>query len=281
MFGATRKFNICIVQPDNYPHSNAFLELAELLFYSLKELGYETNLCFRGIDPNAINILIGVHLLETKFIPLLPSSTIILNTEQLHSDPMAWNQIVFEFARQFEVWDYSERNIEKFKELGIKNVKLFKIGFQRELVRLDGRKNKDIDVLFYGSFNDRRVNILDKLKNKGLNVKTLFGVYGRERDEWVERSKIVLNHHFYESQIFEIVRVFYLLTNSVAVVAEINETTSIDPMYKNGIFSSNYENLIDNCIELVNNSVVRQKLQTEAYNCIIKYPQKIFTQAMF
>ena len=61
----------------------------------------------------------------------------------------------------------------------------------------------------------------------GINVKALFGVYGRERDKLIARSKIVLNMHHYSSQIFEIVRVFYLLTNRKAVVAECNARDAI------------------------------------------------------
>ena len=152
------------------------------------------------------------------------------------------------------------------------------IGFQKELARLDKSKKKDVDVLFYGSVNERRNDIIQKIAAKGLMVKTLFGVYGRERDEWVERSKLVLNHHFYNSQIFEIVRVFYLMTNSVAVVGEVNESTSIDTMCREGIHAAKYDELVAGCVDLVKDEAVRNRLQTEALNSISKYPQKLFTQ---
>jgi hypothetical protein len=181
-------------------------------------------------------------------------------------------------VKNFEVWDYSTRNIEKLEEIGVNKVKLFKIGFQKELARLDKSKKKDIDVLFYGSVNERRRDILDKLVAKGLTVKTLLGVYGRERDELVERSKLVLNHHYYNSQIFEIVRVFYLLTNSVAVVGEVNESTSIDTMCREGIYAAKYDDLVAGCIELVKDDSLRQRIQVKALNSISKYPQKLFTQ---
>lgn len=112
----------------------------------------------------------------------------------------------------------------------------------------------------------------------GLKVKTLFGVYGKEKDAWVERSKLVLNLHYYNSQIFEIVRVFYLLTNSIAVVGEVNETTSIDAMYKQGIYATKYDDLVFGCMKLIKNDELRQKIQIEALNSISKYPQKLFTK---
>lgn len=273
-----RKINICLIKPDNYIHSYAFIELAELIYFSLRELGFEVEVRFNQVQPNLKNILIGCHLLDLKFINQVPKSTVILNTEQIYSDTTHWNKNIFAYATNFEVWDYSKRNIEKLNEMGVDKVKLLKIGFQKELVRLDKSKKKDIDVLFYGSENKRRSDVLKKLVAKGLNVKTLFGVYGRERDEWVERSKIVLNLHYYESQIFEIVRVFYLLTNSIAVVGEVNETTSIDTFYREGIYAAKYDDLVIGCMQLVQDDELRKKIEISALNSISKFPQKLFTK---
>lgn len=271
------RFNICLVKPDNYIHSYAFLELGELLYFSLKELGHEVSFGFNNIEPSAINILIGCHLLDPSFIAQIPSSTIILNTEQVYGET-DWNKPIFAWAKHFQIWDYSPKNIEKLNQLGVDRTKLFRIGFQKELARLDLSGPKDIDVLFYGSVNERRKAIIDGLEARGLKVKVLFGVYGKDRDEWIERSKVVLNHHYYESQIFEIVRVFYLLTNSVAVIGEVNDTTAIDSIYQEGIYASRYEDLISNCVELASNQVLRDQIQAKALRAISQYPQTLFTQ---
>jgi hypothetical protein len=273
-----KKINICLIKPDNYIHSYAFYELGELIYFSLKELGFEATLVFNQILPNARNILIGCHLLDPKIIDQVPKSTIILNTEQIYSDTANWNKNIFAWVKNFEVWDYSKRNIEKLNEIGVDRAKFFQIGFQKELARLNNSKTKDIDILFYGSINQRRKDVLEKLIAKGLRVKTLFGVYGKERDEWIERSKLVLNHHFYNSQIFEIVRVFYLLTNSVAVVGEVNQATSIEAMCREGIYTAKYDDLVAGCEKVLIDDVVRREIQTKALDSISKYPQKLFTQ---
>jgi hypothetical protein len=271
------RFNICLVKPDNYIHSYAFLELGELLYFSLQELGHDVSFGFNNMEPSASNVLIGCHLLDPSFIAQIPASTIILNTEQVYGET-DWNKPIFAWAKHFQIWDYSPKNITKFNQLGIDRTKLLKIGFQRELARLDSSTPKEIDVLFYGSVNERRKVILDRLEAKGLKVKVLFGVYGKDRDEWIERSKVVLNHHYYESQIFEIVRVFYLLTNSVAVVGEVNEATSIDAMYQDGILAARYEDLVDSCVELVRNPQLRDQIQLKALQAISQYPQAPFTE---
>ena len=247
------------------------------MYFSLKELGHEVSFGFNNIEPSAINILIGCHLLDPSLIAQIPSSTIILNTEQVYGET-DWNKPIFAWAKHFQIWDYSPKNIEKLNQLGIDRTKSVRIGFQNELVRVDLSRPKDVDVLFYGSVNERRKAIIDGLEAKGLKVKALFGVYGKDRDEWIERSKVVLNHHYYESQIFEIVRVFYLLTNSVAVIGEVNDTTSIDSIYQEGIYASRYEDLISNCVELVSNQALRDQIQAKALRAISQYPQTLFTQ---
>lgn len=273
-----KKINISIIKPDNYIHSFAFLELGELIYFSCKELGFDAQLTWNKIYADNKNIIIGAHLLNTKFINQIPKSSIILNTEQIYDDQTSWNKNIFFWAENLEIWDYSKKNIEKWIKLGFDKVKHFEIGCQKELSRLNKLRNKDIDILFYGSINERRKKILDELKKNGLKIKILFGVYGKERDSWIERSKIVLNNHYYNSQIFEIVRVFYLMINSVAVVGEVNETTYIDPIYAEGIHPAKYNELVINCIEIINNNSMRDKLEKKAYETISKYPQKIFTK---
>ena len=273
-----KKINICLIKPENYIHSYAFLELGELVYFSLKDLGFDVTLEFNKIEPDFKNIIIGCHLLDPTFIEQVPKSTIIINTEQIGSGTTDWDKNIFTWGTNFEVWDYSTKNIEKLNEIGVNSPKLLKIGYQKELSRLDQSKKKDVDVLFYGSVNDRRNYILEKLVSKGLKVKTLFGVYGRERDEWIERSKLVLNLHFYDSQIFEIVRVFYLLTNSVAVIGEVNESTSIDTICREGIYAAKFDDLVAGCINLIEDDSLRQRTQAKALHSISKYPQKLFTQ---
>jgi hypothetical protein len=267
-----KTFNIAVIKPENYAHADVFLELGELLFHAMKELGYETTIGFNNINDQTRNIIIGCHLLDVDCIDQIPKSSIILNTEQMHSDAH-WNPAIFEWARNFEVWDYSPKNISKFAEMGVRGVKHLRIGFQKELNRIPKQPVKEFDVLFYGSMNERRHRIIQELISRGANVKTLFAVYGKERDEFIARSKVVLNHHFYESQIFEIVRVFYLLTNAIAVVGEVNDTTAIDDVYKGAISSAGYEGLVDKCLELIGNDALRERSGTRGFEVISKCPQ--------
>jgi len=271
-------FNICIVQPTGYLHSLAFLELAELILYSLIDLGHKSVLNFNRVDSNATNIIIGCHLLDPSRATMLPPDTIILNTEQLEGNPSPWRTKILEWGRRFQIWDYSIKNIHWFAQNGIIQAKHLRIGYQRQLERLNQNSNKDIDVLFYGCINERRLKILNELTANGLRVKSLFGVYGADRDRWVERSHLVINIHYYESQIFEIVRVFYLITNSIPVVSEVNTSTSIDTIYQPAIATCDYLNIPKTTLLLIKDSDLLNNLKLKSQEEILKYPQKTFTE---
>lgn len=266
-------FNICIIQPANYIHSAAFSELAELIGYALQELGHAVAVNINQTYHDATNILIGVHLLDPFLIAQTPKSSIVLNTEQIAQDNNNWNKNILHWAECFTLWDYNERNIAKWSSLGISS-KLLKIGFHPNLVRIPKASDQDIDVLFYGSIGPRRRKVLDEIKALGLNVQAVFGTYGSERDKLISRSKVVLNLHHYDSKIFEIVRVFYLMTNSKAVVAEVGNETAIDPAYTSGIHKSSYEDLANACQRLARDKPSRIALEDRAWTTISKLPQK-------
>ena len=117
-----------------------------------------------------------------------------------------------------------------------------------------------IDVLFYGSLNPRRQAILEELQRRGLKVTTLTGCYGEARDRYIARSKVVLNLHFYESKVFEIVRVSYLLSNFKAVVAESGAGTSIEPDLLQAVRAVPYDGLVEACVQLVQDDAARREL---------------------
>ncbi|MEW2914521.1 glycosyltransferase family 1 protein [Leisingera sp. JC11] len=270
----TQRYNICLVEPQNYVHSGAFYEIADLLLYALRELGHEAALKKNGIDPAARNILIGVHLLNPSMAAQLPPDTIILNTEQLGGTPGSWNQNILQwFSHDFTLWDYSDANVAYLKEFGVKRVEKFQFGFQKELCRIPRQQQQDVDVLFYGCINPRRQAVLADLETRGLRVKALYGVYGPERDAWISRSRVVLNLHFYETQIFEIVRAFYLMTNGIPTAAEVNPTTRIDDCYRDGLFCLPYDGLAEGIAGVLQNEDELVRIGAQAKETIARYPQ--------
>ncbi|MBV5336503.1 MAG: hypothetical protein J0653_00365, partial [Deltaproteobacteria bacterium] len=133
-------------------------------------------------------------------------------------------------------------------------------GFVPELCSELSASHEDIDVLFYGSMNDRRKKIIDELRTAGLRAEVAFGVYAKTRDSLISRAKVVLNMHFYEPGHFEILRVGYLLANRKAVVSEVNEGESVDADLMGGFAAVNYNDLVKQCVHLVQDEVRRKGL---------------------
>ena len=64
------------------------------------------------------------------------------------------------------------------------------------------------------------------------------------------------------------------------MVAEVNDTTSIETIFKQSIQSAPYEKLTETCLELLLNSRLRSKLQQESTKEFKLYPQRIFTESV-
>ncbi len=107
------------------------------------------------------------------------------------------------------------------------------IGYMPGLSRKLNRPSEDIDVLFIGSLNRRRRAILSALV--GRSIVHVFNLYGPERDAVIARAKIVSNVHYYESKVFEIVRVSYLLANHKCVVSEVGQDDALETPFREGI----------------------------------------------
>jgi hypothetical protein len=115
--------------------------------------------------------------------------------------------------------------------------------------------------------------VLTELTQSGLKVRHLFGVYGRERDRAMAESKVVLNLHFYEDSIHEIVRTSYLLANSKAVVAECGAHTEIDDDIREALVAVPYDAIVQSCIALVNDEPRRHALEQRAFEIFSKRDQ--------
>ncbi len=197
---------------------------------------------------------------------MLPADTIIYNFEQL-SDTSHWNTPAQRaLLGGFQVWDYSQRNVDYLKRQSPRfDPKLVPLGFSGKLSRIQKADLQDIDVLFYGSVNGRRRRILDDLEVAELNVVQLFKVYGEQRDAYIARAKIVLNLHFFDTQIFEIARVSYLLANRKAVVSEIGPDTEIDGDLGDALAFAKYQDLVQTCVDLVHDDAARADLEEAGY----------------
>ena len=259
-------FLICVLRPPGYRHASAFQEVAETLCFGLQRMGCVAAIQENRFAKDATNIVLGGNLIGEREIDMIPDNSIIYNLEQIEPTSKWFEPAFRRLLREFVVWDYSARNIQRVRLLvDAAKVHHVPIGYVSEMSRIESAASQDIDVLFYGSINPRRNKIMHDLRAAGLQLHTAFDVYGAERDALIARSKVVLNMHYYDSSIFEIVRVSYLLANRKAVVTECHAGTEIEPDMLDAVAAASYDRLVDTCLDLVRLPRSREALEQRGF----------------
>jgi hypothetical protein len=256
-----QKYVVSVTKHEGYEHTECFREIAETLQFGLRSLGHEAQIQNNLVDPSATNIILGAHLLEPHEEKKLPTGSIVYNLEQLEGATIS--PMYLHLAKKFQIWDNSPLNMPRWNEIGCAfPPHLVEVGYVPELRRIVSRPEQDIDVLFYGSLNDHRSSVLRKLRETNVKVHAVSGVYGRERDELIARSKIVLNLDNRDTKIFKIVRVSYLLTNSKAVVSEPSPDMG---GYCDAVAVFSAEALVEGCLDLLRNDEKRRQLERRGF----------------
>jgi SAM-dependent methyltransferase len=142
---------------------------------------------------------------------------------------------------------------------------------------ISDKVKKDIDVLFYGAINERRLNVINELKEKKINIFATNHAYCSVRDSLISRSKIVLNLHYYTPGTLEVARLGYLWANKKSIVSEKNNDTEFYPELENACAFANINDITGKIIELLNNPDKIKKNEIEGFNSYksIDYPNEL------
>ena len=215
-----------------------------MLAGGLRELSYTAEIA--NALPTSLDrkiIILGANLFSESELSGLPPGSIIFNVENSSSSFITPSYI--RLLRKFIVWDYDKTNAEMMASIIARPIHYLEMFYATELTRIPPVETKDIDVLFFGSFNARRSAVLDDLRQRGLAVKAVFNVFGAELDELISRSKVVINIHFYPNGRLEMIQIFDLLANGRTVVSEVNPDETVDDDLKDAIIAAPYEQLAD------------------------------------
>lgn len=269
------QFQIVIPEVPNWPHGRMYKETAETLAFACRRLGHQAVIATNAFSPAAINVLLGSHDLPDAIQFSLPRQVILYNLEQIDDQFIAKHPHFMPLLCRHEVWDYSLQNIERLRP-HTSRIHWLPVGTEVEMSRIPAIGRQDIDVLFYGTLNERRRVILERIKKKGIKLEYLFGVYGAERDACIQRSKIVLNLHHHEAKVFEIVRVSYLLANKKAVVSELYPFTDIEPELREAVLGASADDIPAACSRLLSDRKQRRQLERRGYEIMAARKQSEF-----
>lgn len=272
-------YQVVLIQPPGYPHTAALMEVGETLIHGLRALGLPTALATNMFAPEGLNIVLGAHLLAGRNVELLPDNVALYNLEQIEPALFERYPQLSTLYGRHEVWDYSQRNIEQLRPL---NPRLYHlpVGTMPEMTRIPAAPRQDIDVLFYGSANERRKVVLRQIAASGLKLSAVFGVYGTQRDALIARSKVVLNLHQHEAQVFEVVRVSYLLSNHKAVVTELSPDTEIEAGLADAVAGAPYDQLAERCRQLVADDRLRRRQEKKGFGIMTARQQSTYLRRL-
>jgi hypothetical protein len=265
------KFSVVIWGRGVHPHVACFEEVARALSSSLRELGHET------VEPGdgGRYIIFGTNngiLVEDTKHPV-PDDAIIFNTEQMtfFDGNVRVQMQSFDRWKKHVIWDYSQENIRRLRAEGATKLVHCPIGYHPRMEFLGAAEKQDIDVLFYGSVNPRRREVLEALDAAGMKVVVLFGAYGKERDDAISRAKIVLNMHAMDDAIWEIFRVSHLLANKKCVVSENGgKDPELEDFAKATTLYVSKDEIVGACRTLLEMDAVRQLTANSGYETFKK-----------
>lgn len=249
--------------------SNAiFRDIAESLEYVFVNKGISCNLTHK-LDDNNKNLWIILGANELPPSTLLPPNYIIYQLEQIYLKNNKWlTDKYIELMRKAKgVWDYSRKNIHLLQSYNIK-AQYVPISYTPTLTknilssRKEKEKEKDIDFLFIGSLNQRRLDILETLQKKNYKVMAADGsIWGDERIDLLKRSKCLLNIHYYsEESPLEMARVSLLLANRCFVISEIGGDNNLEKDLHKGIILCYYKDIVKNCEKYISDTYIDKRI---------------------
>ena len=214
---------------------------------------------------------------------VFPPKTIFWQIEQINrTDKKKDNKHIFSsnqynlMNKALVVWEMSINNYWMNYEYNTKIHKshVFQIQLPfSQILPLKINNFRDIDILFFGAKNDRRVRILNEIELALPNIKLVkcFGVFGKERDELLYRSKYVLNLHYYENPSLEASRLNIAINAGCFILSEDVKNDDYNcQLYSSLVkFTPTINNDFSNIVQLIN--FIKYNLQKETYLHNINY----------
>jgi len=263
------RFAVVTPDPARWVHVRAFDEVVDAIHAGLVDLGHS---CERSLDrvvDGRTSIVFGAHLLPSGTV--LPEDAIVYNLEQIVDGSMWVTPSYIDVLRRHRVWDYSARNIAALAAMGLRNAVHVPLGHAKVLERVP-QAEEDIDVLFYGVYNERRLAPIRRLAERGWKVTWVNGVYGEERDRLIARSRVAINVHYYGESRLEVARCFYLLANGRFVLSE-ESLDAGETGLAEGIAFAPYEKLEEACAWYLERPAQRAAIAEAGRMLLKKRPQ--------
>jgi hypothetical protein len=260
-----RPLRVILPRPPHRPGAAALDDLALITAEAAGELGLAVTRAREGVDPDALNILIGGHLLEGEGLEAIPDDVVLYNTVPVPVGGLAGT--FPDYARclaRNPVWDVSQASLDALVEASARpreGTQHVPPGWVPGLGRVPVARSQDIGILFIGAMTRERWRLLGALESQGQGVRHVAEVSGQKRDALVARARLILELAPLPDQPAEPTRLLYLLANRKAVLAEATPELEADPVLRAGVRLAPFDDLERACQRLGNDIDGRHALE--------------------
>ncbi|MGN6527626.1 MAG: methyltransferase domain-containing protein [Burkholderiaceae bacterium] len=227
--------HLAIIQPAGYVHSLGFLDQARYFRHQFRRLGAKVTMAKNRLREDAVNFVFGAHLgFPAEWQQRHPC--VFVNLEQLGQGGAAVSADYLALLRRSAVVDYDAANIPAYAA-DPADVPIVSFGYASYLDQPAlPLEQRPIDLLFFGSMNERRRSFIERVEAAGFAVAAFdHPIYGPERDAYIAQAKAVLNCHFYESNRFEQARAFHCLSLGTPVISERTASTAPSAAFEDSV----------------------------------------------
>ena len=244
-----------------------------IIYFKSKHINVELSSSYKIYNINDIVIGISGIVRQSSFHRFNKNKMIIYNSESLLIDKRHRNRYLDFWGGKnlIQIWDYSKRNLIELGKL-FPNIPKYFVPltydpfFITPILINNFNIDKPKDILFYGSINERRRIIIDKLREQ-FNITA--GKWSNEQDleRTINEHKIILIIHHYENdKPIDTFRLFKLITNKIFVIQE--SPFDEEKVNFEKLIHSPYKNIIDTCRHYLS---ITQKERDEITNDIYNW----------
>lgn len=211
-------------------NTRILVDIKKMLFYN-KNLKYRQNILFI-LSYDKMNLVIQSLLKNSKYV--------IFQLENLN-EKININKYIELFNNAMYIYEYNSYNLKYYNKTIKDKIYIFSPPICTK---------NNIDILFYGTLNERRNKILNDLKKK-YNITIVTNTFGEKLNELIRRSHIILNISYYNNSLLETTRLNECLQYNKDIISEIPKLImiseipklNIDKQYKDRvIFINRIEN---------------------------------------
>jgi hypothetical protein len=259
-----------------YYDNITFAEIVQGLYQSLIQCGYVCEVVNTvGKDHHtSVYIMFGMN----DYAGTVPLNYIVYQLEQTtcHEESKWFTERYINFLKgAIEVWEYSLVNLQFLRGKGIEKIRYVPLQFMEVDTRVDTKVNKTIDFLFFGSLNERRRLILNRLQEAGLKVVVKENLWKDEREQLITQSKYIINLHYYQNSILETARLSHLLGKGCLVVSERSQDPILDRWHqKYLIFLEKEKDIVDQFRQVLSGYETHYKTLSETLKEYYAHPYR-------